>query len=135
MEYLKLERDSWIYRPTDEGSTVEITISYRLGGTNYFHGGSNPRGVYVSIQPVTLEKRGGQGYVIRSYTLLGSRRESGGCIHVLSLARKNQRQLDRIAALVDSAAPSIARLWMEGKINEAIQALEHAVSPVIAKAA
>ncbi len=134
MEHLKYERDHWIYRPSEEGPTVEIEVSYTLGGANFFHGGSNPRGIYASIRPVTLEKHPG-GSILRSYTLLGSLRQSGGRMHVLDLPRRNQRQLDRIAYILDSAAPVIARLWLEGRLDEAYHLLRQTLSPVTSKAA
>lgn len=122
MKFLKLERDRWVFRPQEEGSTVEIEIYYTLGGMNYLSGNSNPRGVGVSIRPVKLE-RSERGSISRSYVLLGSKQESGVRLHVLDLARKSERQLTRVAEMIDLDAPAVASLWMEGAADKAIERL------------
>lgn len=122
MKFLKLERGRWIFRPQEEGSTVEIEIYYTLGGMNYLSGRASPRGVGVSIRPVKLE-RSERGSISRSYVLLGSQQESGVRLHVLDLARKSERQLARVAEMIDLDAPAVASLWQEGATDKAIERL------------
>ncbi len=45
---------------------AEIEVYYTLGGTNFLSGNTNPRGIYVSIRPVTIE-RSQSGSISRSY--------------------------------------------------------------------
>ena len=113
---------------------AEIEVSYTLGGTNFLSGNTNPRGIYVSIRPVTIE-RSQSGSISRSYVMAGSRRESGVQVHALDLARKSERQLNRVASMIDSYAPTLARLWMEGNLDPAIQLLRKALAPLKTKAA
>ena len=134
MQYLKLERNYWVFRPLEEGSMVEIEVLYTLGGTNFLSGSASPRGIYVSIRPVTIE-RSQSGSISRSYVMVGSRRESGVRIHALDLARKSERQLNRVATMIDSYAPTLARLWMEGNFDPAIQLLRGALAPLKTKIA
>ena len=134
MQYLKLERNYWVFRPLEEGSMVEIEVLYTSSGTNFLSGSASPRGIYVSIRPVTIE-RSQSGSISRSYVILGSRRESGVRVHALDLARKSEWQLNRVANLIDSYAPTLARLWMEGNIDPAIQLLREALAPLKTKAA
>ena len=37
---------------TRENEYIDVEIGYELGGSNYFTGGSTPRGYYLSVQPV-----------------------------------------------------------------------------------
>lgn len=39
-----------------EGQTFNVSVWYDLGGINYFSGGTNKRGFYLSVTPCTLEK-------------------------------------------------------------------------------
>lgn len=134
MQYLKLERNYWVFRPLEEGSMVELEVLYTLGGTNFLSGSANPRGISVSIRPVTIE-RSQSGSISRSYVMAGSRRESGVRVHALDLARKSERQLNRVATMIDSYAPTLARLWMEGNFDAAIQLLREALAPLKTKIA
>lgn len=68
MQYLKLERNYWVFRPLEEGSMAEIEVLYTLGGTNFLSGSASPRGIYVSIRPVTIE-RSQSGSISRSYVM------------------------------------------------------------------
>lgn len=134
MRYLKRECNHWVFRPLEEGSMAEIEVSYTLGGTNFLSGNTNPRGIYVSIRQVTIE-RSQSGSISRSYVMAGSRRESGVQVHALDLARKSERQLNRVATMIDSYAPTLARLWMEGNLDPAIQLLREALAPLKTKTA
>ena len=134
MQYLKLERNHGVFRPLEEGSMVEIEVLYTLGGTNFLSCSATPRGIYVSIRPVTIE-RSQSGSISHSYVMVGSRRESGVRVHALDLARKSERQLNRVANLIDSYAPTLARLWMEGNFDPAIQLLREALAPLKTKIA
>jgi len=38
---------------TNENQVLEVEVFYERGGMNYFSGSSEPRGIYVSVSPVT----------------------------------------------------------------------------------
>ena len=50
---------------------LEISVSYNIGGPNYFRGGITPRGYYLSVKPVT------KGHGMVGYDLFS------GCSHLL----------------------------------------------------
>ena len=64
---------------------LKVRIYYELGGRNYWSGGIDPRGYYLSVQKVTLEQ--GNGYTSESF-MVGS----GG---VRSLLLEVKRQGDK----------------------------------------
>lgn len=68
-------------------SHVKIEVYYSLGGMNYFSGGSEARGIYLSVTPVTIS--GGEGYRTESYTGF-----SGTKLLVKEMARFNQKAID-----------------------------------------
>ena len=39
-----------------EGQTLAVAIFYDLGGANYFSGGINRRGYYLSVRPVSVSR-------------------------------------------------------------------------------
>jgi len=44
----------YIERDDLKGAThLEVSVSYNKGGTNYFSGGTTPRGYYLTVTPVT----------------------------------------------------------------------------------
>jgi len=36
-----------------DATHLEVSVYYTKGGANYFSGGTNPRGYYLSVKPVT----------------------------------------------------------------------------------
>lgn len=39
-----------------DGQTLSVSIFYDLGGMNYFSGGVNRRGYYLSVRPVSVSR-------------------------------------------------------------------------------
>lgn len=96
------------YIPTKRilGAThIKIEVRYEKGGLNYFTYKEEPRGVYVSISPVTLEDRPG-GYQMESYTAF-----SGTKFCVKELKRKSDKAVQEVAAKLEPKAEQIARAW------------------------
>ena len=51
-------REKYIERDDLKGAThLEVSVYYSLGGTNYWSGGTTPRGYYLSVKPVTKGDR------------------------------------------------------------------------------
>lgn len=44
----------FLWRDKDLGDVIEVEVYYKLGGMNYFSGGVNKRGIYLSISPVNI---------------------------------------------------------------------------------
>jgi hypothetical protein len=88
------------YRDAKLGKVYEVEVYYSLGGINYFSGGTNRRGVYISIGP----KEVSEGSV--SCVLLGNENESGMRMLLQELPRKNEKILqqwyERIKPVVDN---------------------------------
>ena len=60
----KYEKSRYIERDDlKNASHLEVSVYYNKGGTNYFSGGTIPRGYYISVTPVTK----GNGMI--SYTM------------------------------------------------------------------
>jgi len=57
-----IERDD-----LQDATHLEVSVSYNLGGANYFSGGTIRRGFYLNVKPVTK----GRGMV--SYTLFSGK--------------------------------------------------------------
>ena len=87
------------YRDNKEGKVYEVEVYYSLGGINYFSGGTNKRGVYISIGPKEVSER------TVSCVLLGGENESGMKMLLQELQRKNEKILqqwyDKIKPIVD----------------------------------
>lgn len=46
---------TYVPAPGPDATHVRVSVWYDLGGLNHFSGGSEPRGIYLSAAPVTLE--------------------------------------------------------------------------------
>ena len=107
MNHLKPYRDGYQYYSGEEGPVVEISVSYTLGGTNWFHGENYSRGIYVHISPVTLEKR--DGYTCKTVTL-----GSGKKMLLLGLNRKSDKKIRSVALAVDQIVRELAERYQAG---------------------
>ncbi len=88
-----------------DATHLKIEVRYEKGGYNYFTYKEEPRGVYVSVSPVTLEDRPG-GYQMESYTAF-----SGTKFCVKELKRKSDKALQEVVAKLEPKAEQIARAW------------------------
>jgi hypothetical protein len=68
-----------------DGEVMVVKLYYQKGGANYFSGGVNPRGYYLSAQP---EKRGNGS---RSFVAF-----SGTSMVIKQVKRFNQREFDAL---------------------------------------
>lgn len=84
---------------------IKIEVRYELGGFNYFTYKTEPRGIYISVSPVTLEDRPG-GYQMETYTAFSGRK-----FCVRELKRKSEKALQEIIAKVEPKAEAIARAF------------------------
>lgn len=84
-----------------DATHLKIEVRYEKGGYNYFTYKEDPRGVYVSISPVTLEGRPG-GYQMELYTVKFCAKE---------LKRKSDKAVQEVAAKLEPKAEQIARAW------------------------
>ncbi len=101
--------DKYIYRTGDIGEIVEVEVYYSLGGTNMFQGTTEPRGVYVSISPMTLE-RSASGNLMQSFGLFSGIKKC-----VKSLPKKSDKAVLAVAQDIDTHAPYAAELFAKDK--------------------
>jgi hypothetical protein len=107
MTYLQ-PRDKGDYRcfSGELGKVLEVSIAYELGGANWFHGGVNPRGIYIHLTPVERTEHS------TCYTIGGG--DSGAKCLVRELKKKSQKTLDLIAKDLDAQVGAIIGLWEAG---------------------
>ena len=77
---------------TTEQDVIEVQVYYTKGGLNYFHGGSDPRGYYISVSPKTIEVTEGSPFVSERSMLF-----SGFKKHVREASRFSAKVLDEVA--------------------------------------
>jgi hypothetical protein len=75
-----------------EEQKIEVSVSYSLGGMNYFSGRQEPRGYYLHVSPIKIEQH--EGYTSRSFTAF-----SGGKWLILEAKRKSPKQLAQAVEL------------------------------------
>ena len=88
-----------------DATHIKVEVGYLKGGLNYFTYKEEPRGVYVSVSPVTLEDRPG-GYQTESFTAF-----SGFKTCVKELKRKSDKAVQEVAAKLEPKVEQIARAW------------------------
>lgn len=94
-------RDNSFYLPatgTNRGGDithVNVWIYYAKGGINYATYKQEPRGIYVNITPVKLEKTG-SGFISESFMVF-----SGGKYLVEAATRLNRKRVIEVYALVE----------------------------------
>lgn len=81
-----------------EGTPFELKtqLFYSLGGLNYFTCKSEPRGYYLSVSPVQVDRRA-DGIIVESYTAF-----TGKKILLLECKRQSKKSLKIAESLVDS---------------------------------
>jgi hypothetical protein len=116
---LNAKGTKYTYATGTTGNITEVEVYYSKGGANFFVGGSDRRGIYVSVSPVEIIDYGtredGSHRTARGYGLM-----SGIKAHVLTLTRQNDKKLAEIAALLDELAPESARLFEAGDKHTAV---------------
>lgn len=94
----------YVYRNRLEGELTEIQVYYSKGGNNYFSGCRNPRGIYVSIGPVTIKDH------CVSFTLM-----SGKSFFVQELKASSPKKLEAFAEWLDANIDFIAGMYEDNK--------------------
>ncbi len=98
-------------------NTLEITVSYVVGGMNYFTGNVNPRGYAINFNPMNVVDRG-NGFLSRSF-MMGS---SKGII-LGEAKRYSEKDLAKWASSVEPLLEELASSFIAGdlaKVNETI---------------
>jgi hypothetical protein len=44
-----------VQNPTEDATHIEVDVYYQKGGSNYWTGGRDEGGIYVSAQPIAIE--------------------------------------------------------------------------------
>ena len=89
---------------------IEVTASYSKGGANYFSGGTEPRGYWVIVKPVTVETAG-SGVSWKKYTLFD---KNGFKIFLKPAARFHAPTLVTLSNKVSAMAEAVAALVAAG---------------------
>ncbi len=123
---LNAKGTKYTYATGTIGHITEVEVYYSKGGANFFSGGSDRRGIYVSVSPVEIVDYGarpdGSRMMMRSYGVM-----SGIKAHVLDLGRQSDKQLAQIAERLDLLAPEAARVFEAGDKRGAVQFLKNAL--------
>lgn len=109
-------------RPEVEGEEVEaiaIEIYYSRGGTNMFSGGGEPRGIWLSINPVTLTRRG-------TAMLLGDVR--GVRAHLVTLKMASDKKLVAVATVLDDIMPEAGEIAVRDGSRAAVTFIKTALA-------
>ncbi len=76
------------------GLTLKVEVYYHLGGMNYFSGGSEKRGYYLSVSPVTINKNNEGKIVGETYTAF-----TGVKFLIKEVARKSEKTFNEALTL------------------------------------
>lgn len=123
-------RDGFVYNSVEEGKGTRIEIYYSKGGANYFSGGNDRRGIYVSMTPVELEKRismDGTPYISSTMCLT-----SGIRAMIVSLSRLDRKAVARAAENLDAIVPAAAAAFTPENRRDAIGMLVAVFQPAAA---
>lgn len=89
----------------EDVNTIELRVSYQLGGHNVFTGRQEGRGVYLSVTPCNVNHDG--SFACRSFMVFGKMNFK---MLVKPLNRKSQKAIDEVAAKVDLHKEEIAAI-------------------------
>ena len=107
MENFKPVRDKFVYRDVPEGESVKVEIYYTKGGINYFSGGTNRRGIYLSVRKTKLEKT--TFGTTESFDMFGSKDEVK--FLVAELRRKSDNKIAAVAEHFDKFVKEYVEAW------------------------
>lgn len=109
-----------------EYGELEISVSYQLGGMNYFSGRTEARGYYVHLSPVSRSSSPHMSSIV-SRTLLGSTHESGYKIKLLECSRQSAKRLATAEKIVEPLIEKFPELYASGKHQEIYQLITKAL--------
>jgi hypothetical protein len=100
--------------PLEEDNTyLALETRYQLGGTNYFNGNSEKRGIYLNFTKQTKIQR--DGYISTQTTIF----EKGNYkIFIQELTRKSEKRVKEFHQYVDSIKDELYKAWKDNDINE-----------------
>ena len=104
----------------DVEKVIDLELYYSKGGGNAWSGSNEPRGLWVSVIPKEL----GDGF--ESFQLTGGK---GRRFHVLTLKRKNDKELARVAEMLDMIAPAVVFRFENDDTAGAARLIELALVP------
>ena len=86
-----------------EGSNKELKIEvyYDKGGMNYFNSKNEPRGYWLSMRQVEIERQG-RGIVIESFGLM-----SGAKMFLNEVKKQSQKAYDTAVAMAQEKIPEL----------------------------
>jgi hypothetical protein len=113
LQSLKQTRKGYEYVSGTDGNCVVIDVYYDKGGTNYFVGSRDPRGIYVSIRPVEI-KDGIQTFVLFK----------GVKAFIKETKAASPKVLFAVAEKVDAVVALATSLYMTVGQQEAIKTLK-----------
>lgn len=117
MNHMRLRNDGSGFVYVDRVATevgvkvdaIQIVLSYHDGTGNTISGQQNKRGLYIHIDPVTLELRSG-GYTSKMQELFSG---WGRKVFILPMKRRNARVMASHAEKLDLFVEDIAKLCRE----------------------
>lgn len=103
--------------PIGEFKHTKVTLSYSLGGINYFTGDHNRRGIYLAVTPVTVS---GDGVFSSESSVMFS----GLKMLVKELKRFSKKELESLRNLMEFDNPQLQNL---------IETVQHQGKPDLSK--
>ena len=95
---------------TRKGSThIKFSLYYSLGGWNCFTCDKEPRGLYISFQPVDREERDG-GWICEKFTAF-----TGEKFFLKEMNRFSQKTFDEYVEKVTPHIKEMINLWVNGQ--------------------
>jgi len=90
------------------GKTLEVTVTYNIGGMNYFQGVSEKRGYYLSVTPVEITKSADGRTQSRRYTAF-----SGTKILLNEVKRQSNKEFERAKVLAEQEKEKLIKHVMQ----------------------
>lgn len=110
------------FRDRDEGDVVQVEVFYSKGGMNLGTYKQEPRGVWVSIRRVSVEKTD-HGEMVGYDLFTGTKFFVRGC------GRMSPKKLREVAASLDAEVPGIAAAYRADK-DAGVQAMKESLRPI-----
>jgi hypothetical protein len=104
-------KPKFIYYTAEQGECIKVTVTYRMGGMNYSTYKTDPRGYYLSIQPMKVEVSNG----MRCETFTGF---SGKYVFIELADRFNAKRMTHLTETIEPFLDKIVELWNAGQHDE-----------------
>ena len=111
---------TFIYATPDEGDKqIEFEIEYQKGGMGIFGNTSKPRGIYVDVTLIHLERSEYEGkmHTFRTLRIDIGQPSRGTLIFLEDQARLNAKKILRTAEFFDEIAPIVANMWLTDRAS------------------